>query len=178
MITSARKNPIPDNMANTGSTWALVPWVRRGSVCGVFGSSPPIAAMVVVVVDDVVVGRRVVKTGVVDDDVVVAARVVLGVVDDVVFGTVVGTVVDWWTVVVLPLQPRSPQCVVRLGAAAAPADRPGPASAATRTATVTAPRANWINFAMLIRRATNTSVAHRGATGVAGAVPTARRPGR
>lgn len=83
---------MPDSMASTGSTWALVPWVRRGRVCGALGRSPPMAAIVVVVVDEEVVeGGRVVNTRVVVGDVVDAATVDF---DVVVFGTVVGTVVD------------------------------------------------------------------------------------
>jgi hypothetical protein len=34
MITNATKKPAPDRAANTGLTWALVPFVVRGTVEG------------------------------------------------------------------------------------------------------------------------------------------------
>jgi hypothetical protein len=178
MMTNARKNPMPESMANTGSTWALDPCVRRGSVCGARGRWLPMAAMVFEVVEVVVVdGRGVVRRGAtsVVPEVGTVVRDVFGaVVDGVDFGTV-GAVVDGTGGTVVVAQPRMPQWVVRVVCPAAHPARLGPTRAVASTTAVAAPRATSTSLAIPTRRATNTSVAHGPVSRVAGAVEAARR---
>lgn len=49
-ISRATRKPTPERIANTGLTWALLPFSARGRVAGAAGSCPPIGAMVVEVV--------------------------------------------------------------------------------------------------------------------------------